>query len=87
MAEFPSRYWNLEYDDPLRLEIREKLAFQQMQRNSEVLERLSLEDLIPQVYEYSNGEVVLHTMSDNACLGIRGAGGQHRPWHLQHLLA
>ena len=38
-----------------------------MQRNSEVLERLSLEDLIPQVYEYSNGEVVLHTMSDNAC--------------------
>ena len=64
---FPSGYWNLEYDDPLRLEIREKLAFQQMQRNSEVLERLSLEDLIPQVYEYSNGEVVLHTMSDNAC--------------------
>ena len=64
---FPSGYWELEYDDPLRLEIREKLAFQQMQRNSEVLERLSLEDLIPQVYEYSNGEVVLHTMSDNAC--------------------
>ncbi|MGB0950794.1 MAG: beta-propeller domain-containing protein, partial [Poseidonia sp.] len=64
---FPSGYWNLEYDDPLRLEIREKLAFQQMQRNSEVLERLSLEDLIPQVYEYSNGEVILHTMSDNAC--------------------
>jgi len=64
---FPSGYWNLEYDDPLRLEIREKLAFQQMQRNSEALERLSLEDLIPQVYEYSNGEVVLHTMSDNAC--------------------
>lgn len=64
---FPAGYWNLEYDDPLRLEIREKLAFQQMQRNSEVLERLSLEDLIPQVYEYSNGEVVLHTMSDNAC--------------------
>ena len=64
---FPSGYWNLEYDDPLRLEIREKLAFQQMQRNSEVLDRLSLEDLIPQVYEYNNGEVVLHTMSDNAC--------------------
>ena len=64
---FPTGYWNLEYDDPLRLEIREKLAFQQMQRNSEALGRLSLEELIPQVYEYSDGEIVLHTMNDNAC--------------------
>ena len=65
--DLPAGYWNLEYDDPLRLEIREKLGYQRMQSNSEALEMLTLEDLIPQVYEYSNGDVTLHTMSDNAC--------------------
>jgi len=65
--ELPTGYWNLNYDDPLRLEIREKVAYQTMLSNSEALDRLSLADLIPQVYEYSNGEVVVHAMSDNAC--------------------
>ena len=65
--DLPSGYWNLDYDDPLRLEIREKVAYETMLRNSEALEDLSLADLIPQVYEYSNGEVAVHAMSDNAC--------------------
>ncbi|RJV00162.1 MAG: hypothetical protein DWC10_00500 [Candidatus Poseidoniales archaeon] len=65
--DLPSGYWNLDYDDPLRLEIREKVAYETMLRNSEALEDLSLADLIPQVYEYSNGEVSVHAMSDNAC--------------------
>ena len=55
MAGPSRRLLNLEYDDPLRLEIREKLGYQRMQSNSEALEMLTLEDLIPQVYEYSNG--------------------------------
>ena len=63
----PNGYWNLDYDDPLRLEIREKVAWQTMQNNAEVLARLTLADLIPQVYEYSNCEVFTHRMSENAC--------------------
>lgn len=63
----PNGYWNLDYDDPLRREIREKLAWQTMQSNSEVLASLTLEDLIPQVYEYSYGTVTTHEMSENAC--------------------
>ena len=35
--------------------------------NRRLIDALSLSDLIPQVYEYANGEVTLHSMSDNAC--------------------
>jgi hypothetical protein len=38
----PTGYWNLDYDDPLRLEIREKVAYETMLSNSEALDRLSL---------------------------------------------
>ena len=65
--DLPAGYWNLNYDDPLRLEIREKVAFQTMMENTESIDALELSDLIPQVYEYSDGEVSVHTMSDNDC--------------------
>ena len=65
--DLPAGYWNLNYDDPLRLEIREKVAFQTMMENAESINALELSDLIPQVYEYSDGEVSVHTMSDNDC--------------------
>ena len=63
----PNGYWNLEYDDPLRMEIREKVAWQTMVNNAAVLEEMTLEDLIPQVYEYDNGVVTTHAMSDGEC--------------------
>ena len=63
----PTGYWNLDYEDPLRLEIREKIAYQTMEANREALDAMSLGDLIPQVYEYSGGEVNVHAMNDNAC--------------------
>ena len=63
----PTGYWNLDYEDPLRLEIREKIAYQTMEANREALDAMNLDDLIPQVYEYSGGEVSVHAMSDNAC--------------------
>ena len=66
----PTGYWNLDYDDPLRLEIREKVAYETMLSNSEALDRLSLADLIPQVYEYSSGNVVVHEMSEGECQGF-----------------
>ncbi len=63
----PQGYYGLDVEDPLRLEIREKVAFQTMIDNRQTIDGLSLGDLIPQVYEYTNGEVNLHSMSDNAC--------------------
>ena len=63
----PNGYYSLDVDNPLRLEIREKVAFQAMIDNRRLIDALSLSDLIPQVYEYANGEVTLHSMSDNAC--------------------
>ena len=65
--ELPNGYWNLDYDDPLRLEIRQKVAYQTMQKNAELIDEMTLADLIPQVYEFSNGTVTTHHMSDNAC--------------------
>ena len=63
----PSGYWNLGTDDPLRVEIREKLAYEAMISNAETLALLSLEDLVPQVYEYADGQVITHSMTDEAC--------------------
>ena len=63
----PNGYWNLDYDDPLRMEIREKVAWQTMVNNAAVLDEMTLEDLIPQVYEYDNGVVTTHAMSDGDC--------------------
>ena len=42
--ELPTGYWNLDYDDPLRLEIREKVAWQTMESNSEALSEMTLSD-------------------------------------------
>ena len=63
----PNGYWNLDYDDPLRLEIREKVAWETMVNNAAVLDEMTLEDLIPQVYEYDNGVVTTYAMSDGDC--------------------
>ncbi|MCH1461652.1 MAG: beta-propeller domain-containing protein, partial [Candidatus Poseidonia sp.] len=38
-----------------------------MVSNAEALTLLSLEDLVPQVYEYADGQVITHSMTDEAC--------------------
>lgn len=65
--DLPSGYWDLDYDDPIRREIREKVAYQTMLDNVEALESMALEDLLPKVYERVNGELLTHTMSDDEC--------------------
>ena len=65
--DLPAGYWDLDYDDSLRTEIRQKVAWETIQENREVLSMLTLEDLLPQVYEYSNGSVTTHTMTDGQC--------------------
>ena len=65
--DMPAGYWNLDYDDPLRLELREKVGYQTILDNQETLARLDLVDLLPKVYERVDGELTVHTMDDGAC--------------------
>ena len=65
--DLPSGYWNLDYYDPIRREVREKVAYQTMLDNVEALESMALEDLLPKVYERVNGALLTHTMSDDEC--------------------
>ena len=63
----PNGYWNIDYDDPIRREVREKVAFQTMIDNQAALDLLALEDILPKVYERTNGQVTVHTMDDGQC--------------------
>ena len=67
--DLPSGYWNLDWEEDadLRREIREKVAYKTMEDNIEALDSIALADMIPQVYEVSNGTVTIHTMDDQAC--------------------
>ena len=65
--DLPSGYWQLDYDDPLRLEIREKVGYQTILDNQAVLSRLALVDLLPKVYERVDGRLSVHTMDHEAC--------------------
>ena len=73
--DLPSGYWNLDYDDPIRKEIRQKIAWETIQENREKLSKLTLENLLPQVYEYSDGVVITHAMSDGECADFVAPGG------------
>jgi hypothetical protein len=65
--DLPDGYWRLDYDDPLRLQLRERAAWEAIESNRGVIENLSLEDLLPQVYERLPSSIVTHTMSDADC--------------------
>tara|TARA_B100000459_G_scaffold147478_1_gene117682 strand:- start:2998 stop:5355 length:2358 start_codon:yes stop_codon:yes gene_type:complete len=65
--DLPNGYWDLDYEDPLRREIREKVAYQTMLENRITLDTLSLEDILPKVYERANGLITTHTMNDGQC--------------------
>ena len=63
----PNGYWDLDYDSPLRREVREKVAYQTLLDNQAALDALALEDILPKVYERVNGQVTVHTMDDDQC--------------------
>tara|TARA_B110000444_G_scaffold261557_1_gene315288 strand:- start:11895 stop:14231 length:2337 start_codon:yes stop_codon:yes gene_type:complete len=65
--ELPNGYWNLDYDDPVRREVRSKIAYQTMLDNRIALDALALEDILPKVYERTNGQITIHTMNDGDC--------------------
>ena len=65
--DLPSGYWNLDYDDPRRVDIRHKVAYQTIMDNQEVLDSLTLEEILPRVYERQDGVLTVHQMSDGEC--------------------
>lgn len=65
--DLPNGYWELDYNDPLRREVREKVAYQTMLENQIALDTLALEDILPKVYERSIGQITIHTMNDEQC--------------------
>jgi len=65
--DLPNGYWELDYDNPIRREVREKVAYQTILDNSAALDALALEDILPKVYERSNGLITIHTMDEEQC--------------------
>ena len=65
--DLPNSYWDLTYDDPLRLELRQQAAFEAIKENQETLLNLHLSDIVPQVYERIDDEVTTHQMTNEDC--------------------
>ena len=65
--EFPEGYWNLDYEDPKRLEIREKVAYQTMLDNEEIIADMEISDLVPRIYERQNDNVITHSLTNDDC--------------------
>ena len=65
--DFPTGYWDLDYDDPKRLEIRETVAYQTMLDNEEIIADMELSDLVPRIYERQNDNVITHSLTNDDC--------------------
>ncbi len=72
--DLPTGYWNLDYDDPLRLELREKVGYQTILENQLTLSKLALVDILPKVYERVDGALTIHTMDEDACADFAAPG-------------
>ncbi len=65
--DLPEGYWNLDYDNPLRLQIREEVAYQTMLENEDVIADMSLSDLVPRIYERQGDSVLTHSITNDDC--------------------
>jgi uncharacterized secreted protein with C-terminal beta-propeller domain len=65
--DYPENYWSSEYTDSMRRNAREQSAALAMQHNQQVLEEITLEELIPQVHERVGDEIITHHLSGDDC--------------------
>ncbi|MED5291337.1 MAG: beta-propeller domain-containing protein, partial [Candidatus Thermoplasmatota archaeon] len=63
----PSAYYDLEWDDPQRQVYREMIAYETIQANNEVLATMSLENLVPKIYQRIDGQIIEHDMRSEGC--------------------
>ncbi len=64
---YPDNYWSADYSEEERRNMREVAAQDAMEHNSELMEELTLEDLLPQVHERIGEDIITHHMSGEDC--------------------
>ncbi|MDP6870438.1 MAG: beta-propeller domain-containing protein [Candidatus Poseidoniaceae archaeon] len=65
--DLPDNYWELDWEDPKRKELRIEAAAEAISSNQEVLSKISLAEILPQVHERVNDEIITHHMSEGDC--------------------
>ncbi len=63
----PDGYYQLEYDDPLRKELRQTAANAAIQENNEILDAMNDSDILPRIYERVGDVVTTHGLDENEC--------------------
>ena len=64
---YPDNYWNSDYSEEERRNMREVAAQEAMEHNRDVMNEITLEDMIPQIHERIDGEIITHHMSGDEC--------------------
>ena len=64
----PSEYYELDYKDPLRKEMRFKAADDAILANRNALDGMNVTDLLPKVYEKQQNMVVTYDLDDGECV-------------------
>lgn len=64
---YPEEYWDSGVDDDVRLNMREIAAQEAIDNNQEIIEQLSLEDMLPQVHERVGSQIITHHMDGDDC--------------------
>lgn len=69
-VELPQDYWQLDYNDPQREMLWNASFNATLQYNERVLANLTLDELMPRLYERSGGEVTTHPFTADGCAGF-----------------
>lgn len=64
---YPDGYWNSDYSEEERRNMREVAALEAMEHNQDVISDITLEDILPQVHERVGGEIITHHMDGGDC--------------------
>ncbi|MAR47469.1 MAG: hypothetical protein CMA41_06700 [Euryarchaeota archaeon] len=63
----PSEYYDLNWEDPQRRTYREIIAYETIQANEKILESITLEELVPKIYQRIDGQITEHDMRSEGC--------------------
>ena len=64
---YPDNYWDSDYSEEERRNMREIAAQEAMKHNRDVMNEITLEDMIPQIHERVGSEIITHHMSGDEC--------------------
>ena len=64
---YPKGYWDSDVTEEERLNMREVAALEAIGHNLEILDEITLEQILPQVHERVGDDIITHHMSENDC--------------------